>query len=95
MHPVKIMVQRLKKKAVVSSGSCVPPFRHYCAIKLLEEGANPNSVRLLLGHETLNMVLHYTKFVRVNYALTEHQQFNPLDKLYRWQDEKSSRNDWG
>lgn len=91
---IKNMVQRLKRRAGVRSGGCVHRFRHYFATRLLESGANPNSVRLLLGHETFNMVLHYTKYANMSHALREHQQFSPLDRLYRRQD-RNNHSDWG
>lgn len=94
MRSIQNMVQRVKRRAGVRSGGCVHRFRHYCATRLLEGGANPNSVRLLLGHETFNMVLRYTRYVSMSHALTEHERFSPLDRLYRGQ-AHSSHNDWG
>jgi len=42
-----------------------------------------NSLRLLLGHDTLDMVLKYSRYIDVQKALAGHQQFSPLDRLYR------------
>jgi len=82
-HSIKIMVARLKKRAGVTSSGGVHRFRHYFATRCLENGMDLNSLRLLLGHATLYMVLRYTRFENVQRALAKHGQFSPLDSLYR------------
>ena len=93
-HSIKIMVQRLKHHAGVRSGGCVHRFRHYFATRYLEAGGNPNLLRLLLGHSTFDMVLHYAKYVSVKQALAEHERFSPLDRLYQQQRRRDS-SEWG
>jgi len=86
------MVERLKRRAGVRSGGKVHRFRHYFATRYLEAGGNPNSLRLLLGHESFAMVLHYTRLVNTRRAVKEHEQFSPLNHLY----EHHNHNDgWG
>ncbi|KKM88769.1 hypothetical protein LCGC14_1255440 [marine sediment metagenome] len=78
---VKIMVTRLKRRAGIEGGGGAHRFRHYFATRYLEAGGDINSLRLLLGHSTLNMVLKYARFANVQRALAEHVYFNPLDLL--------------
>ena len=80
---VRIMVARLKKRAGINSGGGAHRFRHYFATRYLEAGGDINSLRLLLGHATLDMVLRYAKFTNVQRALAEHEQFNPLERLVK------------
>jgi len=77
------MVERLKRKGGVASGGLCHRFRHYFATRYLEAGGNMNSLRLLLGHESYDMVLHYTRMVSARRAINEHADFSPLDHLYR------------
>ena len=95
MHSIKIMVQRTKRRAGVSSGGGAHRFRHYFATRYLEAGGNLNSLRLLLGHETFDMVLHYAKYVSVTQALAEHERFSPLDRLHRGGQRRNNDSDWG
>ena len=82
-HGVRIMVVRLKKQAGVEGGGGAHRFRHYFATRYLEAGGDINSLRLLLGHATLDMVIKYARFANVQRALAEHANFNPLDLLIR------------
>lgn len=94
-HSIKIMVARLKKRAGVTSGGGVHRFRHYFATKCLENGMDINSLRLLLGHATLYMVLRYTKFVNVQRAIDQHAEFSPLDSLYQGGSHNRQNDGWG
>jgi len=85
MHSVKSMIVRLKHRAGVVSGGGAHRFRHYFATKYLEGGGDLNSLRLLLGHSCLDMVLKYSQYVDAQRALVTHKQFNPLDQLYHGQ----------
>ena len=85
MYSIKIMITRLKRRAGLNNGGGAHRFRHYFATRYLEAGGDINSLRLLLGHATLSMVLRYSRYVDVRRALSEHQQFNPLDRLMRGQ----------
>lgn len=82
-YSIKIMVERLKGRAGVKSSGGAHRFRHYFATKYLDNGGDLNMLRLLLGHATLNMVLHYSQYVNVQKALLRHDQFSPLDRLYK------------
>lgn len=75
------MVNRLKRRTGVVSGGGAHRFRHYFATHCPDNGMDLNTVRLLLGHATLNMVLHYSQYVDVQKALVQHEQFSPLDRL--------------
>jgi len=94
-HSIKIMVARLKKRAGVTSGGVVHRFRHYFATRCLENGMDLNSLRLLLGHATLYMVLRYTRFENVQRALAGHGQFSPLDSLYHGGNHNRQDDGWG
>ena len=92
-YSIQIMIKRLKRRAGVNGGGGPHRFRHYFATRYLEAGGDINSLRLLLGHSTLAMVLKYSRFVNVQKALAEHDQFNPLDRLYHG---RQNHNDgWG
>jgi len=82
-HSMKIMIARLKIRAGVTSGGGAHRLRHYFATRYLEAGGDLNSLRLLLGHSTLAMVLKYSRYVDVQKALAGHEQFSPLDRLYQ------------
>ena len=91
---IQMMVKHLKKRAGIKGRGGPHRFRHYFATRYLEAGGDINSLRLLLGHATLDMVLRYSRYVDVQKALANHQQFNPLDRLYRGQNH--NRDDgWG
>jgi len=88
---VKIMITRLKRRAGVNGGGGAHRFRHYFATRYLEAGGDINSLRLLLGHSSLAMVLKYSKFVDVRRAMAAHDQFDPLDRLVRGKSESKRR----
>jgi len=79
---IQVMISRIKRRNGLSNEGNVHRFRHYFATKYLEAGGDINSLRLLLGHATLSMVLRYSQFIQVDRALSEHYKFNPLDRLY-------------
>jgi len=81
MYSIKVMIARLKRRAGVVSAGGAHRFRHYFATRYLEAGGDINSLRLLLGHSTLNMVLRYSRYVDMQRALAQHAQFSPLDQL--------------
>ncbi len=93
-HGIKIMIVRLKRRAGVDGKGGPHRFRHYFATRFLEAGGDINTLRLLLGHSTLAMVLKYSRFVDMGKALASHEKFSPLDRLY---DRKNHRgqDDWG
>lgn len=88
-HFVRVMTVHLKRWTGVNSGGGPHRFRHYFATRFLENGGDLNTLRLLLGHSTLNMVLKYSKYVDLRKALANHEPFYSLDRLYNRQ------NHWG
>lgn len=78
---IQMVIIHLKRRAGVTSGGCIHRFRHYFATHCLENGMDMNTLRLLLGHTTLSMVLKYTKYVDVQRALDQYHHFSPLDSL--------------
>lgn len=93
-YSVSTMIERLKRRAGVRSGGGAHRFRHYFATRYLEAGGDINSLRLLLGHRTLSMVLKYTQFVNARCALREHEDVSPLDRLYNGGSQQSNET-WG
>ncbi|MBA7714929.1 Tyrosine recombinase XerC [subsurface metagenome] len=93
-YSIKVMIQRLKKRAGVNGYGGAHRLRHYFATRYLEAGGNLNSLRLLLGHATLDMVLRYSKYADAQKALDEHQAFSPLDRLYNGRP-KNNGERWG
>jgi len=94
-HSVRIMIDRLKRRAGVTSGGSAHRFRHYFATRYLENGGDLNSLRLLLGHATLYMVLRYTKFVEIRRALADSSSYSPLDRLTRGAKGSHRDESWG
>ena len=93
LRSIQNMVQRLKRRAGVRSSGGVHRFRHYFATQYLEAGGNPGSLRLLLGHESFAMVLHYTRMVSSQRAVDEH--ISPLSRLYQGGNHNRSDDGWG
>jgi len=94
-YSIKIMIERLKRRAGVSSGGGAHRFRHYFATRYLEGGGDMNSLRLLLGHATLYMVLRYTRCVNVQKAIDKHAEFSPLDRLIKGGNHNRGDDGWG
>lgn len=94
-HGIRLMIDRLKRRAGVTSGGSAHRFRHYFATRYLENGGDINTLRLLLGHATLYMVLKYTKFVQVRRALDSHAAYSPLDRLARGGNHDYRQENWG
>jgi len=92
---ITTMVERLKERVGVTSSGLVHRFRHYFATRYLENGGNINALRLLLGHESLDMVLHYSRWVEANQAIAEHDRFSPLDRLTRGGSHNRVDDGWG
>lgn len=95
LQGVKIMVARLKRRAGITGGGGAHRFRHYFATRYLEASGDLNSLRLLLGHATLDMVLKYARCVDVSKAIAQHEQFDPLDRLYRGANHDRGDGGWG
>jgi len=93
LRSIQNMVQRLKRRAGVRSSGGVHRFRHYFATRYLEAGGNPSSLRLLLGHESFAMVLHYTRMVSAQRAVDEH--VSPLSRLYQGGNHNRGDDGWG
>ena len=94
-YSLKTMIYRLKKRAGVLSGGGAHRLRHYFATRYLEAGGDINSLRLLLGHSTLDMVLRYSRYVSIQRALETHHQFSPLDRLHNGGQNHRRDDGWG
>ncbi|MDP2323162.1 MAG: tyrosine-type recombinase/integrase, partial [Gammaproteobacteria bacterium] len=93
---VQIMIDRLQRQAGVTSGGGAHRFRHYYATRYLENGGDMNSLRVLLGHNSLSMVLKYTKFFEARKDIGRAQEFSPFDSLLQRGCHSGSRPDgWG
>jgi len=90
-----MVVKRLKVRAKVDGGGGAHRFRHYFATRYLENGGDLNTLRLLLGHATLEMVLKYSRFIDIEKALAGHQQFDPLDRLLKGDNHNRRDDKWG
>lgn len=91
---IQMVIIHLKRRAGVTSSGCVHRFRHYFATHCLENGMDINTLRLLLGHTTLSMVLKYTRYVEVQRALDQYHHFSPLDSLKNGRNHNRGDN-WG
>ncbi len=91
---IQMVITHLKRRAGVTSGGGVHRFRHYFATHCLENGMDINTLRLLLGHATLSMVLKYTRYVDVQRALDQYHHFSPLDSLKNGRNHNRDDN-WG
>ncbi|MBA7657055.1 Tyrosine recombinase XerC [subsurface metagenome] len=92
---VQIMVDRLQRRAGVTSGGGAHRFRHYFATRYLENGGDMNSLRVLLGHATLYMVLKYTKFFEARQDIDRAYEFSPLDSLLQGGHHHVRQEAWG
>jgi len=92
---IQMVVKRLKERAKVKGGGGPHRFRHYFATRYLENGGDLNTLRLLLGHATLDMVLKYSRCVDIQKALVGHPQFNPLDRLLKGDNHNRGADGWG
>lgn len=74
--------QRLKKltgKAGIKALRLnVHAFRHYCAISMLRNGADPKSVQRQLGHDDLSMTMKYVNLLEAE-SVTVTQKASPID----------------
>ena len=92
---IQMVVKRLKERAKVEGGGGPHRFRHYFATRYLENGGDLNTLQLLMGHATLDMVLKYSRCVDIQKALVGHQQFNPLDRLLKGDNHNRGDDKWG
>ena len=92
---IQMVVKRLKVRAKVDGGGGAHRFRHYFATRYLENGGDLNTLRLLLGHATLEMVLKYSRYIDIEKALAGHQQFDPLDRLLKGDNHNRRDDNWG
>ncbi len=54
--------------------------RHTFAINYLLNGGEIYSLKEILGHATLEMVMHYLHFTS-SQILSQHHKYSPMDKL--------------
>lgn len=55
--------------------------RHTFATNYLLNGADPESLRLMLGHETLDMSMRYVHLAQKHLSI-QHQRYSPADALW-------------
>ena len=95
-HAVQTLIGRIKIEAGISETGGPHRFRHYFATRYLDAGGDINSLRLLLGHSSLSMVLQYSRYASAQRAIEEHQQFSPLRRLYEGNNHNGDRQQsWG
>ena len=80
---IQMVIKHLKKRAGINGGGGPHRFRHYFATHCLDNVMDLNTLRLLLGHAMLAMVLRYSLYASASRALSQHNQFDPLDRLVR------------
>lgn len=80
-HGIQSMLDRLKVRAGVNSGGCAHRFRHTFALNFLRADRNPFNLQYLLGHNSLEMVRHYTAALGMEDALQAHAKASPADPL--------------
>lgn len=56
-------------------------FRHYCAISMLRNGADPKSVQRQLGHDSLDMTMKYVNLLEAE-SVTVTQKASPVDHAH-------------
>lgn len=77
---VQQIVRRVSKQAL---GKVAGPhrFRHTYACNYLANGGTIDSLRYLLGHSSLAMVLHYAEATKARRAVDEAQRWSPVERL--------------
>jgi site-specific recombinase XerD len=77
-HAVQILLRRIGERAGAED---VHPhrFRHTFAIQYLRNGGDIYSLRTLMGHATLAMVMHYLDLAQTDVAQA-HRQASPGDR---------------
>jgi integrase/recombinase XerD len=74
------IVRRVSKQAL---GKVAGPhrFRHTYACAYLANGDTIDSLRYLLGHASLTMVMHYAEATKARRAVDEAQKLSPVERL--------------
>jgi len=78
---IQSMVERLKTRAGIREKGSVHRFRHTFALDFLRADHNPFNLQYLLGHNSLEMVRHYTAALGMEDALKAHENASPADML--------------
>jgi len=78
---IQSAIDRLKKRAGVHERGCVHRFRHTFALNFLRADRNPFNLQYLLGHNSLEMVRHYTAALGMEDALKAHEKASPADLM--------------
>jgi len=78
---IQSMMERLKKRAGINEPGCIHRCRHTFAVTFLREARNPYHLQYLLGHNSLEMVRHYTEALGMEDALQAHVSASPADLL--------------
>lgn len=78
---IQSTIDRLKKRAGINEEGCTHRFRHTFALNFLRADRNPFNLQYLLGHNSLEMVRHYTATLGMEDALNAHVKASPADLL--------------
>ena len=78
---IQSSINRLKKRAGINETGCVHRFRHTFALNFLRADRNPFNLQYLLGHNSLEMVRHYTAALGMEDALKAHEKASPADLM--------------
>jgi len=78
---VQCLIKRLKERASINGSGTVHRFRHTFALNFLRVDRNVFNLQYLLGHNSLEMVKHYTAALGMEDALKAHEKASPADHL--------------
>jgi site-specific recombinase XerD len=78
---VQCLIKRLKERASVNGSGTVHRFRHTFALNFLRVDRNVFNLQYLLGHNSLEMVKHYTAALGMEDALMAHEKASPADMM--------------
>lgn len=78
---VQCLIKRLKERAGINGSGTVHRFRHTFALNFLRVDRNVFNLQYLLGHNSLEMVKHYTSALGMEDALMAHERASPADMM--------------
>jgi site-specific recombinase XerD len=78
---VQCLIKRLKERASINGSGTVHRFRHTFALNFLRVDRNVFNLQYLLGHNSLEMVKHYTAALGMEDALMAHEKASPADMM--------------
>ncbi len=75
-------IKRWGRAASITSRVHAHRFRYTFAVQFLENGGAIDELQTILGHSTIGMSMHYSRYGRELRALKAQQRFNPADRLH-------------